>query len=80
MLKSWFSDGDNILTHLSLLRHWQNATCFYYSWWWRRLLLDKCLLILNWPQIPYNWDFLFCLYQALVEIIVVRTGLTAGVL
>ena len=57
IFQSWFIDGDNVLSHTSLPKHRQNATCFHLSCWWSRLLLDNYMLILGWAQSPYYWDY-----------------------
>ena len=81
IFQSWFIDGDNVLSHLSLHRHQQNANYFHLSWWWRRLLLDIYILILGLAKSPYNWGYnFFCLYQYLFEIIIVHIFFTVCVL
>ena len=57
LLRSWFVDWTNVLNHLIIPRNQQNVTRFCYIWWWIRLLLDNCLMILAWPQRPYNWYY-----------------------
>ena len=81
LLRYWFIYRDNVLTHIRITRQQKNATLFFYSWKHIRLLLYRCMLILDWPQNPYNWDYYcFCLYQQLLEIIVVCIILTASVI
>ena len=75
ILWSWFVDGSNMMNHLNIPSNQQNVTCFSYICWWIGLLLDHCLVILAWPQYPYNWDY-YCfvfinpLYRLLLSIYV----------
>ena len=81
ILRSLFIYGANVLTHLIIPRHRKNVTWFCYIWRLSRLLLYNCLVILAWPRSSYNRGYyLFCLYQPLIEIIVIHIIWAAGVL
>ena len=56
-LRSWYINWDNMLNPLIIPSNQKNVTIFFCIWWWVRLLLDKCLMILDLPQHPYNKDY-----------------------
>ena len=73
LLRSWFIDGAHMLNHIITPRNQQNSTFFHYISLWIRFFLHRFLVIIDWPQRPYNQDYhYFCInpwYRLLLAII-----------
>ena len=67
LLWSWFINRGNLLTHTIIPGHQKHFTCFRHILWWIWLLLNNCLMILSWPQSPYNWDY-YCFVLSTLDI------------
>ena len=62
ILRSWFVEGSNILNYLIIPRNQPNVTWFSYIYCCIRLLLDHCLVILDWPLNSYTHDYYYFVY------------------